>query len=49
MATDYSTESVDVSSLEDHLTKALDNADCESTRYHLREAYQKVIILEDEE
>ena len=48
MAATDSTEPVNVSSLQDHLSKALDCAESESTKYHLREAYQKVVILEEE-
>ncbi|MFC7131937.1 MULTISPECIES: hypothetical protein [Salinibaculum] len=38
---------VDVQSLEHHLSKALDCAENESAKYHLREAYQKAMILEE--
>ncbi|WP_340100272.1 hypothetical protein [Salinibaculum salinum] len=47
MATTDSTEPVDVSSLQDHLSKALDCAESKPAKYHLREAYQKVVILEE--
>lgn len=41
-------ESVDISSFETHLSKALDHAESDSTKYHLREAYQKIVILEED-
>lgn len=49
MATTDSTNPVDVSSLQDHLSKALDCVESESARFHLREACQKVVILEEED
>ena len=39
-------ETVDLDSLHDHLSKALDRAEDESAKYHIREACQKVVILE---
>lgn len=39
---------VDLSALETHLSEALDYAEKDPTKYHLREAYQKVVILEEE-
>jgi len=39
------TERVDLSALEHHLSEALENAENESTNYHLREIYQKIVIL----
>lgn len=49
MSLEHKTEGVDLLGLEDHLSEALDEADDEQTKYHLREAYQKVIILESEQ
>lgn len=49
MAATDTTEPVDVSSLQDHLSEALDSAESESAKYHLREACQKVVILEEED
>jgi|GEM_PF-3090896 len=43
------TDSADLSSLQRHLAEALENAESETTKYHLREAYQKVVFLEVEE
>ena len=40
---------VDLRSLCRHLSEALDRAENEPTKYHLREAYQKVVIMDDEE
>jgi len=48
MSLNEPTERVDLSSLQDHLAEALEQADDEPTKYHLREAYQKVVILTDE-
>jgi hypothetical protein len=48
MSTTEPSGRVDVSALEEHLSEALECADRESTKYHLREAYQKVVILEEE-
>jgi len=42
-------ESDALSSLQAHLSAALENAEDETTRYHLREAYQKVVFMETEE
>jgi hypothetical protein len=49
MAATDSTEPINVSSLQDHLSKALDYAENEPAKYHLREAYQKVVILDEED
>ena len=43
-----SRDGVDLDALRGHLSEALDNAENDHTRYHLREAYQKVVILEGE-
>lgn len=48
MGSKHRTERVDMPSLRDHLSEALDSADDEDAKYHVREAYQKVVILEDE-
>jgi len=42
------TERVNLSSLQEHLTEALEQTDNEPARYHLREAYQKIIIIDEE-
>lgn len=42
------TERVDLSSLQAHLEQALKRTDDEPAKYHLREAYQKIVILDDE-
>lgn len=39
---------VDLAALQEHLSEALDNAESDHTKYHLREASQKVVILEEE-
>lgn len=33
----------------EHLSTALETAEDENTKYHLREAYQKIILLTDTE
>jgi hypothetical protein len=43
-----SREAVDLDALRDHLSDALDSAENPDTTYHIREAYQKVVILEGE-
>ncbi|WP_229121279.1 hypothetical protein [Halapricum desulfuricans] len=43
------TDDADLSSLQSHLTEALEHAEDETTRYHIREAYQKVVFMEVEE
>ncbi|MFW6018533.1 MAG: hypothetical protein ACOCPX_06895 [Halapricum sp.] len=42
-------ERVDLTALQTHLAEALDRAESDSTKFHLREAYQKTIILEEEQ
>ena len=48
MSTQRPDDRVDVPALQEHLSEALDSAEDESAKYHLREAYQKTIILTDE-
>lgn len=47
MGSKYQTERVDMPTLREHLSEALDSTDDKDAKYHVREAYQKVIILED--
>jgi hypothetical protein len=47
MSIKRNSERLDVSSLQNHLSDALDAAETEPAKYHLREAYQKVIILDE--
>lgn len=49
MSLKQSAERVDLASLQDHIAEALEQTDDEPAKYHLREAYQKVVILTDEE
>ncbi|QSG10159.1 hypothetical protein HSR122_2785 [Halapricum desulfuricans] len=43
------TNDADLSSLQSHLAKALENAEDDTAKYHIREAYQKIIFLENAE
>lgn len=49
MALKDSRGEVDLTGLQAHLSEALDRAESDSTKYHLREAYQKVVFLADDE
>ena len=49
MSTETTPPNFDIDSLHDHLTKALDCAEEGPTKYHIREACQKVVILNEEE
>jgi hypothetical protein len=48
MALQDSREAVDLEALQEHLSEAMDSAEDERTKYHLREVYQKAVILEEE-
>jgi cytidylate kinase len=48
MSIEMTRDNVDIESLHDHLTEALDAAESESAKYHIREACQKLVILEKE-
>jgi hypothetical protein len=41
-------DEVDIESLQHHLNQALEEAEHESTKYHIREACQKAVILNEE-
>lgn len=47
MSIETTSDGVDIQSLHEHLTKALDAAEQEPTKYHIREACQKVVILNE--
>lgn len=49
MSIETTSKEVDIESLQHHLTQALDAAEREQTKYHIREACQKVVILNEEE
>ena len=48
MSIETTRDDVDIESLHDHLAQALDAAEREPTKYHIREACQKVVILDEE-
>jgi len=49
MSLNEPTERVDLAALEQHLSEAIESAEDESTKYHVREAYQKVVFFENRE
>jgi len=49
MSLNEPTERVDLAALEQHLSEAIESAEDESTKYHVREAYQKIVFFENRE
>ncbi len=49
MSSQNTPQTVDVPALQEHLSEALEAAESPATRYHLREASQKVAIMKSDE